>query len=108
MVMQMWSLYGAYGQLHSVCVFYSVPFSLHHLQPILMAPIQVVELTSVPPELRNDSRCRSSNTASSQQRRRQSPGVLDYYGFRRSKGMDNLPWLVRFPLRTCISWDTIH
>lgn len=68
-------------------------------QPILMAPIQVVELTNVPPELRTDSQCRSANTASSQPRRNKSPaaannGVINYYGYQRSKGSENLPWLV--------------
>lgn len=67
------------------------------LQPILMAPIQVVELTNVPPELRTDSQCRSANTASSQQKQRRvlgAKGIINYYGYQRSKGTENWPWLV--------------
>lgn len=62
-----------------------------------MAPIQVVELTSIPPELRPDSRGRSANSASTQARaRKYAKGQLNYYGFQRvgSKGTENWPWLV--------------
>lgn len=71
------------------------------LQPILMAPIQVVELMRVPPELRTDSQVRSANTASSLPRGWKTPdpkGIINYYGYRRvgAKGTENLPWVVSY------------
>lgn len=52
--------------------------SNYETKPILMAPIQVVDLTSMPPELRAD-------TASSCTNKRKSPKVtsINYYGYQR-------------------------
>lgn len=57
-----------------------------------MAPIQVVELTSIPPELRPDSRTgRASASTQTRVIRKNAVGQLNYYGYQRvgAMGMDD-------------------
>lgn len=67
------------------------------VQPIIMAPIQVVELTGMLPELESNSRNTSANTATLVTMiSRKSKGIMSYYGYQRigSKGTANWPWMV--------------
>ena len=72
-------------------------------QPIIMAPIQVVELTGMLPELESSphSRNTSANTGtlSASRKKVQKPkGIMSYYGYQRvgSKGTANWPWMVSY------------
>lgn len=66
-----------------------------------MAPIQVVELTNIPPELRPDPEQTQSRIQTAQTRR-YAKGQLNYYGYQRvgARATENWPWLV--------SWETLQ
>ncbi len=68
------------------------------IQPILMAPIQVVELANIPPELQVDSRIQSTTNSTRPSSHYPPISALHYQGYRRIRpgvGDDIMPWLVR-------------
>ena len=62
-----------------------------------MAPIQVVELTNIPPELRPDPEQTLSRVQTAQtQARKHTKSQISYYGYQRvgARATENWPWLV--------------